>query len=184
MVLPDRTIISLPVLRKLKELVQAGATVIGPKPAEASTLAGLPAMRYRGQTDCRRHLGPAAEATGEQRYGQGRVIWGKNAREILLADGVRPDFEVTGAKPDAVIDYIHRTDGDIDIYFVANRNNRGETVRCTFRIAGKAPELWDPVSGAASLCRRLRLRPTAARPCRWSFPTVRLGLCRVSRTGG
>src|ERR1035437_2940151 len=32
LVLPDRSGISLPVLRKLKELVKAGATVIGPKP--------------------------------------------------------------------------------------------------------------------------------------------------------
>ena len=148
MVLPDRTIISLPVLRKLKELVQAGATVIGPKPAEASTLRDYPQCDTEVKQIAEEVWGPSTDATGEHRFGQGRVIWGKNAREILLADGIRPDFEVTGAKPDAVIDYIHRTDGDIDIYFVANRTNRTEQVRCTFRVAGKAPELWDPVSGA------------------------------------
>jgi hypothetical protein len=44
LVLPDRTSISLPVLRKLKELVQAGATVIGPKPEEASGLKDFSSM--------------------------------------------------------------------------------------------------------------------------------------------
>ena len=40
--LPDRSVLSLPVLRKLKELVAAGATVIGPKSAEASGLQDYP----------------------------------------------------------------------------------------------------------------------------------------------
>lgn len=66
---------------------------------------------------------------------------------MLLADGIKPDFEVTGAKPDAAIDYIHRTDGEAEIYFVANRSNRWENVPCTFRVDGKAPEIWDAVTG-------------------------------------
>ncbi len=45
------------------------------------------------------------------------------------------------------LDYIHRRDGNADIYFVANRTNRAERVTRTFRVAGKAPELWDAVSG-------------------------------------
>ncbi len=42
LVLPDRPTISLPVLRKLRELVLAGATIIGPKPTQASTLRDYP----------------------------------------------------------------------------------------------------------------------------------------------
>ncbi len=95
-------------------------------------------------------------------FGKGRVISGKTAREVLLADGVKPDFEFRlGAKSDIPsartpnlgtpsstgLDYIHRAVGDADIYFVANRSNRWEEADCTFRVAGKAPELWDPVSG-------------------------------------
>src|ERR1039457_1506798 len=38
LVLPNREVISLPVLKKLKELVAAGATVIGPKPAHGEPL--------------------------------------------------------------------------------------------------------------------------------------------------
>jgi hypothetical protein len=42
LVLPDRDIISLPVLRKLRSLVRDGATILGPKPARAISLQGFP----------------------------------------------------------------------------------------------------------------------------------------------
>jgi hypothetical protein len=75
------------------------------------------------------------------------IVDGKPAREVLLAAGVKPDFEFTGGDTQTNLDYIHRRDGNADIYFVANRTNRAERVTCTFRVAGKAPELWNPVSG-------------------------------------
>ena len=40
LVLANHDVISLPVLKKLKELVAAGATVIGPKPVKGETLPG------------------------------------------------------------------------------------------------------------------------------------------------
>ena len=42
LVLPDRDIISLPVLRKLKQLVAEGATIIGPKPTRSMSLENYP----------------------------------------------------------------------------------------------------------------------------------------------
>lgn len=45
------------------------------------------------------------------------------------------------------LDFIHRAVGDADLYFVSNRKNRLVTQDCVFRIAGKQPEIWDPVSG-------------------------------------
>ena len=43
MVLPDFKILSLPVLKKVRELVDAGAKIIGPKPLRTSTLQNFPA---------------------------------------------------------------------------------------------------------------------------------------------
>jgi hypothetical protein len=79
---------------------------------------------------------------------------------VLLADGVKQDFEAkiesiqssassqaaVGVSP-ALLDYIHRRDGEADIYFVANPSNASVTATCSFRVAGKAPELWDAVTG-------------------------------------
>ncbi len=144
LVLPNRNVISLPVLRRLKELAAAGATIVGPKPSATSTLSNFP----KCDTELK---GLAEELWGDSGnahpFGQGRVISGKTAREVLTADGVPPDFEINGAASGAEIDYIHRQVGDADIYFVANRTNQATAVRCTFRVAGKAPEIWDAVTG-------------------------------------
>lgn len=184
LVLPPRSIMSLPVLRKLKELVAAGATVIGPKPAEASGLQNFPAcdVEVRKLAD-QLWSDTAANGSASARPLKGRVISGRSAREVLSQDGVPPDFECTVAKcsPDPAdllrsgnagaaappaaartnnapaLDYIHRevaadNSGGIgsapcDIYFVANRSNNWLEARCTFRVSGKAPELWNPVTG-------------------------------------
>ena len=163
LVLPERTNISLPVLRKLKELVKAGATVIGPKPSETHSLTDYPKCDVEVARLANELWGEASRASSvDRRFGQGRVVYGRTAREVLLADGVRPDFDYRAgeksgpANPDpsthspqpaTVLDYIHRAAGDCEIYFVANRLGRWEEADCTFRVAGKAPELWDPVSG-------------------------------------
>ena len=148
LVLPDRTMISLPVLRKIKALVEAGATVIGPKPATASGLQDYPlsdkevtklAAELWGSTD--------GKTVTEHVFGKGKVITGKTAREVLLSRNVQPDFEVTGVKTNGIVDYIHRSNRGTEIYFVANRSNRWESFRCAFRVAGKTPEIWDPVTG-------------------------------------
>ncbi|MEI6143323.1 MAG: glycosylhydrolase-like jelly roll fold domain-containing protein, partial [Mariniphaga sp.] len=84
----------------------------------------------------------------ERQFGKGRVIWGKTPREVLLADGVKPDFTFTGQEENPEqFDYIHRTSGDSEIYFVINRTNMTKSSNFTFRISGKQPEIWNPVTG-------------------------------------
>jgi hypothetical protein len=143
LVLPDRDEISLPVLKKISELVNAGATVIGPKPARgealdnfASTDAGVKKI--------------TAELWGGK-TGKGRVISGKTAREVLQADGVPPDCELlttSDSQRMADFDYIHRHTDGAEIYFVANRpTNSAANTTFSFRVSGKAPELWNAVTG-------------------------------------
>jgi hypothetical protein len=136
LVLPDRTVISLPVLRKLKELVAAGAMVLGPRPATASGLAGFPASDAE------------VKRLADELWGKGNVQTGKTGREVLLAKGVKPDFEWKSQNDgEPEIDYVHRTVDGTEIYFVANRSTNAAALECTFRVAGKAPELWDAVTG-------------------------------------
>ncbi len=61
---------------------------------------------------------------------------------VLARMGVPPDFEA-----DASLRYIHRRAGDTDIYFVANRTNEWCGTTAAFRVTGKAPELWNPLTG-------------------------------------
>ncbi len=147
LVLPNFNRISLPVLNKVKELVKAGATVIGPRPREATSLENYPQCDQT-VTQCANELWADCDGLTkkEHSFGKGRVIWGKTAREVLRAENVAPDFEVNGGSPSG-FDYIHRRDGDTDIYFVVNSLNSGANVSCVFRIAGKAPEVWLPDTG-------------------------------------
>jgi alpha-L-rhamnosidase len=158
LVLPDREIISLPVLMKVQQLLVEGATVIMPRPQKASGLAGFPAADGQVQQIADQLLGETKSAGPmERKVGIGRVIRGKTAREVLLADGVKPDFECTrnasassstlDPQRSTDLDYIHRRDGDAEIYFIASRAKTAKSIQATFRISGKAPELWDAVSG-------------------------------------
>ncbi len=147
LVLPDRRAISLPVLRKLKELVAAGATVIGPRPQQATGLSDYPNCDRDVGSLAAQLWGDAGGGIAEHRFGAGRIVWGKTARQVLRDDGIKPDFEAAPVEAQASLDYIHRRDGQVDIYFVANRAARPADAQCTFRIDGKLPELWDPLTG-------------------------------------
>lgn len=157
LVLTDLPGIALPVLQKVRDLVHAGATVIGSKPRRANTLTDFPQCDRAIAALADELWGPGDAAQVERRVGRGRVIAGRTAAEVLAADGVPADFtwrNDTGPAPD--LDVIHRTDGETDIYFVAQRAPTAATVTCTFRVGGRAPEIWDPVSGQRRFAARYR----------------------------
>ena len=79
---------------------------------------------------------------------------------VLGKMGVPPDFESDGP-----LRYTHRRDGQTDIYFVANREDRPVEANCTFRVSGRAPELWDPLNGQTRV-----LPESAARDGRTTVP--------------
>ncbi len=148
LVLPDRRAIELDVLQKIAELVEAGATVVGPRPTATPGLRNWPNCDKEVQKLSRRLWGPCdGKIITEHRCGKGRIVWGEKPRNILKSMGVRPDFVYRSALEDTRLDYIHRSCGDVEIYFVANRRDRWEETDCTFRVAGKAPEVWLPDSG-------------------------------------
>ena len=60
---------------------------------------------------------------------------------VLASRGIVPDFEGEGMRA------IHRRDGEEDLYFVANRENRDLAVTCAFRVSKRQPEWWDGLTG-------------------------------------
>ena len=141
LVLPDDDRMTLPVLRKVRDLVQAGAIVVGPKPSRTPSLTGYPAcdQELRGIAD---QVWGDCNGTSvtSHAFGAGRVYWGLPLAQVLQA---APDF----SSPIKSMRFIHRHDGDAEIYFVSNQETHDLTADCSFRVAGKVPELWHPDTG-------------------------------------
>jgi hypothetical protein len=147
LVLPDSERMPLEVITKINSLVKAGATVIGTMPLTDSGLKNYPECDAKIKTIAKQLWGE----TGENKirvnnYGKGRVFARGSVRDVLLNDGIKPDFEYTGQNDDH-IDFIHRTTPEAEIYFIINRHGKTVLSDCTFRIKGRSPEIWDPVKG-------------------------------------
>ncbi|MFA4028447.1 MAG: hypothetical protein GDYSWBUE_000327 [Candidatus Fervidibacterota bacterium] len=148
LVLPNEQVMTPSMLRRIGELVKAGAYVIGPKPNRSPSLMNYPQADEEVKALANEIWGDCDGKTVKERtYGAGKVFWGKSIAEVLEQKGIKPDFEFEGRLPGTALNYIHRRLGNTDIYFVANMRERFETVDCTFRVTGKLPELWHPDTG-------------------------------------
>ena len=135
---------SLPVLRGIHKLVEQGAVVAGEKPTDTPSLAD-DAAEFKKLND---EL--FGDGSGVHSVGKGKVYAGQNAEAALKALSVAPDFDHTKPQSDTRILFVHRKLADADIYFLDNRNDRDETVDASFRVTGKAPELWYAETGKSS----------------------------------
>lgn len=156
LVLPERETMTPGLLRKVRELVAAGATVIGPRPSKSPSLSGFPECDAEVQRIAEELWGNCdGVAVQEHAFDKGRVVWQRKpvpaleqyggfaaVSSALSKMGIAPDFESDGP-----IRYTHRRDGSMDLYFVASHSDLVVEADCTFRVTGKAPELWDPLTG-------------------------------------
>lgn len=148
LVLPDWKVVNVQVMEKLAQLVRDGATIIGPKPVSSVGLQNMGTAEQKVKVLAETVWGDINGTTvTEHTYGKGKAVFGKTIRQVLLDKGKGPDFAYESRKPGALIDYIHRTTPDAEIYYIANRNERPEYIHTTFRIDGKLPELWNPDKG-------------------------------------
>ncbi|MGD0797118.1 MAG: glycosyl hydrolase [Acidobacteriaceae bacterium] len=132
---------SLPVLRAIHSLVEQGAIVAGAKPTDTPSLAD-------NQTEFGKLNGELfGDGSGVHALGKGKVFAGQDAASALTALNIPPDFDHTKPQPDTRIAFVHRKFAGGDIYFLDNRGDRDETIDATFRVDGKAPELWHAETG-------------------------------------
>ncbi len=132
---------SLPVLRALYALVEAGANVAGPKPTDDPSLAD-------DQGEFRRLATLLfGDGSGVHKAGKGTVYAGMDLQKVLDALDVKPDFAYSVSHGEAAVEFVHRKLADADIYFVDNRSDDPHAIRATFRVAGRLPELWRAETG-------------------------------------
>lgn len=143
---PDAIRMTPPLARKIKELVEAGAHVLGPKPEKSPSLENYPACD-NAVAEVAAALWGDTSSPGVKQTGRGTVYWAKGIEEIMDSLAVKPDLTWTSQTGTADINWIHRRVGDADIYFVSNQSDRFEAIDVTFRIAGKRPKIWNPDTG-------------------------------------
>jgi hypothetical protein len=139
---PHSQHMSLPVLRKIRDLVQSGAIVAGPKPTDTPSLSDDP-KEFQSLADQIWGSG-----TGERSFGKGRVYAGLKVADVLAALQVSPDFEYTKLPRDTEVLFVHRKLSAGDLYYVDNRRDQNEDLEATFRVTGKEAEIWHPDTGA------------------------------------
>jgi hypothetical protein len=135
-------------LRRIKELIKAGATVLGTRPSTSPSLVDFPKCDAEVKRLADEIWGENAgfDGSGEHRLGRGRVVWGSTPEQVLAAMKVPADF-ACDASLKGKLRYTHRRIEDgTEIYFVANKVDGVVEGACAFRAKGEA-ELWHPESG-------------------------------------
>ncbi len=162
LVLPsDQRLISLPLLRSIHSLVQQGATLLGPKPGGSPSLGDGPGAQAEVAKLSADLWGQGDEAAQGHVFGKGKVYSGKNIEDVLAAENTGQDFSwsapenvgedvpysLPGADSDEDLLFIHRRDGERDIYFVSTQKHHGFDVKAAFHVSGRTPQVWHPESG-------------------------------------
>ncbi len=121
---------TLPVLKKIKELVKAGAKVAGIKPVKSPSMSDKEVE---------------FQAIVNEIWGKNPQLETQNFADILRGSKVQEDVIVKNAK--AKILYVHRKTAVEHIYWLNNRSVETNDAEISFRVSGAEPELWNPQTG-------------------------------------
>lgn len=143
LVLPELDTMRPETLRRVRDLVRSGATVLGPPPSRSPSMQDYPKC-----DDAVRQLavelwgGANSQEPGMRRFGEGQIAWGKSLEELLATLNSKSDFQSS-----IPLRFTHRRMGETEIYFVANPKAEAVTTTAAFRAGDRAPEFWWPDSG-------------------------------------
>lgn len=145
LVLPKIKTMRPELLEKLETLVRDGLVILGPAPERSPSMKGYPecdvkvrgiaARMWRNNTD------PFPRSVS---YGKGRIYKDASLEEVFTDLGIAPDF--TTEDPALPIQFIHLRLADGEYYFVSNQGDKAISFDGLFRVQGKTPELWNPLT--------------------------------------
>ncbi|MDR2003751.1 MAG: glycoside hydrolase family 2 [Prevotella sp.] len=144
LVLPRQETMRPELLKRISQLVNDGAVVLGPAPARSPSYENYPAADNEvKQLAASLWKGVDGINTRYAKTGKGMIASGMEMQELFDILKIIPDFK-TGL--DDPVLFIHRTQKDGDMYFLSNQSGQTISINPEFRIEGKIPELWDPLT--------------------------------------
>ena len=129
---PSARLMTLPVLKKIRDLAKAGVSVVGAKPIASPSLSDSDAD----------FQSLAAEVWSLPNVSSGSI------EQTLQRLKISEDVIVQGASSDVL--FVHRRLADKEIYWLNSRSEQPTAATIIFRITGKEPELWNPLTGETS----------------------------------
>lgn len=154
-------LMSFEVAKKLLELVRAGASIqISDKPEKVpgfnpdadDKLTEIVDQLFSGEKTV------LSDVSGNQvqciKNGKGRVLIGPYLLDSFQELDLSRDFTAFEGsnKLTRKMAWNHRSDDEIDIYFVANQEERERNLELCFRVKGKIPAFYNPVTNETLPC--------------------------------
>ncbi|MDD3588762.1 MAG: glycosyl hydrolase [Thermoguttaceae bacterium] len=146
LVLPKLETMRPELLKRVKELVEDGAFVLGPKPNRSPSLQNYPQADKEVQALADALWGDVDGVNVKfRKVGKGTIASGLTMEEALAMVNCAPDCEYP---EETGLVYCRRAMKDSDVYFIANQHDKELVdVDVTFRVDGKQPEIWFPATG-------------------------------------
>src|SRR5690606_31828393 len=144
MVLAPYPVMHVKTLRRLADLRDQGATIVGSPP-----------HRPGGKNELNQHAqfthlvnqiwdGLGEMGTQLKVDSMGKDHWNVVIVDVLKKSGSPPDIQ---ADPDESLTFAHGYSATEVAYFVVNRAEQSSVETAAFRVPGKRPEIWDPHTG-------------------------------------
>jgi hypothetical protein len=144
--MPDVVFQSPKIARKVRELVEAGAAVLSPKPKHNPTLTGSTTSEKEVLALADKVWGKCdGKTVTSNRFGKGRVFCGISAVEALQNLGMEPAIQLPEANPK--MQWLHRYSPDADVFYISNQSGKQVNAIASFRTTGRRPEFFDAEKG-------------------------------------
>jgi hypothetical protein len=142
LVMPNSNSIVPEVLMKIKDLIDAGAIIVGHKPKSAYGL-----KNYPKSDDEVNELANILWSNNPQ-TSIGKGIMCTSLIEGLKITNIQPDVIIQEADTAQLISSLHRKGIDADVYFITNLHDKPQEIIASFRIDGIQPEIWQAEDGS------------------------------------
>lgn len=153
---------SLEVAHQILKLVQNGATILFQEKPTQCFNSDKNKEAFKGLLN---NLFPeekqkeSLDGLFSYKIGKGQVLLGKYEQSSFSPIGIEKDFyaQLKDGAQAKKLAWTHRVSGVKEIYFISNQQNEVCDAEMSFRVSGKVPEFYFPISGEAKKCNNWRI---------------------------